>query len=224
MEAHMELDELKQAWNTLDRRLQQGEALGARVLRESRLDRMQRGLRPLVVGQSAQLAAGVGLMLLFAPYWVEHRDTLHLALCGLFLHAYGLLFVLFAARNLYLIGRIDYSAPVLQIQRRIADLRAWRVRVESPMFILLGCFCWIPFVLVELHQLAGIDLWLSAPQLVGWLIASGVVSALAFCGLWYWTRRPKRAAWARRWDDAAAGGSVGRAQAALDELARFERE
>ena len=49
------------------------------------------------------------------------------------------------ARHL-LIQRIDYSAPVLQIQRRLTELRAWLVR-SAPSVRCVGCFIWIPFVL-----------------------------------------------------------------------------
>jgi hypothetical protein len=48
MEAGMELDELKHAWKTLDRRLEQQNALGLQMLRDGRLERARRGLRPLM--------------------------------------------------------------------------------------------------------------------------------------------------------------------------------
>jgi hypothetical protein len=64
------------------------------------------------------------------------------------LHAYGLLLVLFAVRSLHLIGCIDYAAPVLRIQRQLAELRRWRTRVEWPLFGIVGCFIWIPLLLV----------------------------------------------------------------------------
>lgn len=220
----MELDELKTAWQTLDRRLQQNTALNQRVLLESRLDKTRSDLRPLVIGQSVQIVAGVVLMLVFAPWWVEHRATFHLALCGFLLHAYGLMFVLFAARNLYLIQRLDYAAPVLDVQKRLAALRVWRVKIEAPIFGIVGCFIWVPFILVELEWVAGIDLWRSAPALVLWGIGISAACALLLHGLWRWTRRPRWAAWAAFWDNAAAGRSVQRAQAALEDIRRFEQE
>ena len=53
MESIMELDELKTAWQSLDRRLQQQNALNFQLLRSHRVDAMRRGLRPLTRFSSA---------------------------------------------------------------------------------------------------------------------------------------------------------------------------
>lgn len=220
MEHAVELDELKSAWRALDTRLQRNAQLNATLYRESRTGKARRGLRPLVVGQIAQIVFGALLVLMFAPYWVAHRDSPHLLACGLALHVAGLIYVVFAARNLVLIQRLDYAAPVLEIQKRLAALRAWRVRVESPVFAVVGSFVWIPLVLVELESLARLDLWRIAPGLVLWTFSFGAVGALGFYALWRWSRKR----WARTWDDHAAGSSVRRAEAALEELRSFERD
>jgi len=220
MEHATELDELKSAWQALDARLQRNADLNATLLRERHARKARRGLRPLVVGQVLQIVFGAGLMLLSAPYWLAHRDSPHLLVCGLALHAGGVVYVLFAARNLYLIQRLDYAAPVIGIQKRLAALRAWRVRIEAPVLAVVGCFLWIPLVLVALEALAGIDLWRIAPESTLWMLLFGGVGVLAFYGAWRWSRKR----WARAWDDHAAGSSVRRAEAALEELHEFERE
>ena len=43
----MELDELRHAWQALGRQLEQQGAVQRELLRERRLERMRRGLRPL---------------------------------------------------------------------------------------------------------------------------------------------------------------------------------
>ncbi len=48
----MELDEMKQAWQALDHRLEQQHALSLQLFRDGRLDTLRRGLRPLVWGQA----------------------------------------------------------------------------------------------------------------------------------------------------------------------------
>ena len=55
----MELDDMKLAWQTLDRRLELRNALDMDLLRERKLDKMKSGLRPLLFGQAIQLAAGL---------------------------------------------------------------------------------------------------------------------------------------------------------------------
>jgi len=183
----MELDEFKLAWQTLDRRLEQQHAMQLNLFRETKLSKVRSGLRMLRTGQVIQIACGALLMLLFAPFWIEHLDVLHLALCGLLLHAYGLMLVLFAARDLALIGGIDYAAPVLDIQRRLETLRAWRTR-SALWFGITGCFIWVPLMLVVFYWL-GADVWMRNPDVVAWLVASSVVSLAVLFGIvdyvWY---------------------------------------
>ena len=219
----MELDDMKSAWLALDRRLQTQEALNLHAFREARLDKLRASLRPLIVGQVIQLVAGVLLALLFAPFWVEHKDTPHLLTIGLLLHGYALMFIVFAARDLTMIQRIDYAAPVLDIQRRLAELRAWRIRV-APVFGVVGCFIWIPLMLWLFHVAFGADLWAAHPQVVVAFIASGAACLVLLLALIRWSRNPRRAQLAKSLDDSAAGRSVGKAQRFLDEVAAFARE
>jgi hypothetical protein len=143
---------------------------------------------------------------------------LHLLVCGLLVQLYGLLLIGFAARNLMLIQRIDYAAPVLLIQRQLATLRAWRVRVEAPTNALIGCFVWIPVLWMNL-ACYGVDMW--SPAFILWSIASGLIGLVAVV-LVIWLMR--RAGMARRLEDNAAGRSVQKAEAMLEEIARFAHE
>jgi hypothetical protein len=219
----MELDEMKSTWQALDRRLGQQHALNLQLFRESMLDKTRRGLRPLILGQMMQIAVGVWVMILFASFWVAHRDSGHLMFCGLLAHAYGLLLVVFAARNLHLINRIDYDAPVVEIQRRLGELRAWRMSIEAPVFAVSGCFIWIPAVLV-LFRMAGADVWMNAPSVVWIFIASGFVCLAAVYGVVHWSRRPGRERIRKALDNGNVGSSIRRAQAAAENIARFEQE
>jgi len=216
----MELDEMKQAWQQLNRRLDQQQALNLRLYREGRLDRLRHGLRPLVWGQSIQLAFGVLFMLLGTAYWSSHLDVAHQIVLGAMVQAFGIALVAFAGRILYLVLQIDYTAPVLDIQRRLAQLRAWRVRVEAPVFAVVGSFVWIPLFLMEIHWEIGVDVWARWPRFVGWLVVCGWVSlalVLLVVLLARWTGR-------MRWiTDNAAGKAVRKAEAALEEIASFER-
>lgn len=218
----MELDEMKHAWQTLNHRLEQQHALSVQLFRDDRLDRAHRHLRPLRWGQYLQIAAGVVVMVLFAPFWVEHLDDAHLMADGLMLHAYGLMMILTAARNLELQSRLDYAAPVLEIQRRLAALRYWRLR-EGLIYGVTGCFIWIPLVLVTFESL-GADLWVHAPAVVWGFIASGAACLGLLYGILLWSRRPGWERLSKALEDSSIGRSVRSTQAMLDEVARFERE
>lgn len=218
----MELDELKGAWQALERKLDRQHALELHNFRIGRLATARTGLRPLVFGQLVQVALGLALMAIFAPYWVRHWGEWHLVAYGVSLHLYGLMLTLFAGRDLVHIARIDYAAPVLEIQKRFAELRAQRVQA-GPAFAYAGCFAWVPLVLAIFESI-GADLWVHQPAVVGWFVASGVVSVLFAWVFLGWGRLTRNDKLRKSFDDDSAGRSLTRAQAVLDEIARFEND
>ena len=223
----MELDEMKLAWRQLERRLDQHETLQRQLYRERRLDRLQHGLRPLVWGQSTQIACGIFFMLLGIDFWSSHALSLHILTWGISVQAFGMLMILSAARNLQLVKRIDYALPVLEIQRRLAALRVWRVRVEAPVFSVIGCFIWIPLMLIwfqwdwDALGSSGPDFWARFPEIGPHFLFSGAVSLLLVFATYGLLRRLGRRSWM---EDNFAGSSVCKAEAVLGEIERFERE
>lgn len=215
----MELDDFKQAWQGLDRRLERQRALNAQLFVESRLDKLRHGLRPLVWGQVAQIALGLLVAVLAGAFWVARLHVLHLLVCGVLLHLYGLLLIGFAARNLYLIQGIDPGAPVLAIQRRLAELRAWRVRIEGPVNAVAGCFVWILVLWANLAWY-GVDLWAGGRSIPWMLLSAG--AGVAGVGAVFWVMR--RTGHGRKLEDHAAGRSLHKAEVMLAEIERFQRE
>ncbi len=179
-------------------------------------------LRPLSVAQGIKLAVGIVMCFLFATFWIAHRHTPHLMIQGLLLHAFAVMLIVDAARELNLLGGIDYAAPVLAIQKRLAVLTDWRVRVGQLSGI-LWCFLWIPLVLVVFAWL-GADLWAHAQPVVYWFLASGVVGLAALLGARYVSRRSRRLNVGRFLDESSEGKSVQRARSVLEEILSFERE
>ena len=117
-----------------------------------------------------------------------------------------------------MLAGIDYAAPVLAIQRRLAAFRAWRVRLV-PLWIVTGCFVWIPLLLIACKAWLGADLYLHAPEVVLAFVVSGAVGLAAFWAIGRWVPGA-----AKYLGESSVGGSVGRSQRALDEIARFENE
>lgn len=219
----MELDEMKNAWLALDRRLERHEALNLQTFRDGRLDRLRASLRPLLFGRIVQIVAGALLALMFAPFWVEHLDTPHLVVIGASLHAYALMMIIGGARDVFLIRRIDYAAPVLDIQRRLTDLRAWLLK-SAPVFGAIGCFIWVPFVLWAFEVVFGADIYAHAPEVAYWLLASGALCLALMLLVLRWVRHPGRSKWAEVLEQSVVGSGVYKAQRFLDEISAFARE
>jgi hypothetical protein len=118
--------------------------------------------------------------------------------------------------------RVDYAAPVVSIQRQLADLRAWHVRTGR----WLGqawWFLWMPCLMVAAAAV-GADLWRRAPGVFGFGAAIGVIGLLLTEGAARLSRQPGWTWLAALNDDAMAGASLRRAQAVLDEIRRFEHD
>lgn len=217
-----ELDDLKAAWQMMNRKLERQHALALHQFKESKMARFRSGFQPLVAGQVIQLVLGAILAAICARFAVQHLLTPHLLVYGASLQAYGLMLALFAVRDLVLISRIDYDAPVIIIQKQIAALRAWHLRAGL-WFAVGGCFMWTPLLLVIFYA-AGADLWLVKPQMVYWNVLSSFVCLGASYGLVLWSRRPGQEKLAKHLSDSSVGRSVARAQALLEEIEQFERE
>ncbi|SFK82301.1 hypothetical protein [Lysobacter sp. cf310] len=219
----MELDDLKQAWQDLDRKLERQHAMDLLRFREERGKRLKSGLWPLVLGQGLQMLIGLAVLLLGVDFWTSHRDVTHLFVCGLILHVYGVALIACGGMVQAMIAAVDYSAPVLEIQKRLARLRKFYVRTGMVVG-LAWWLIWMPFMTVVFMVLFGADLYLNAPSVFVIGGAIGVVGLLATWWFHHWSRHPSRPRLAKAMEDSITGRSLRRAQAIAEEIARFERD
>lgn len=216
----MELDEFKQAWQLLDQRLQQQHTLNVQFFRDSRLDKLQRGLRPLVWGQALQIILGILGALFFAPIWIAHRQEPAVLIAGLAMHLYCIGMIVVGAVIEAQVARIDYGAPVVAIQRQLLQLRKTYAVAGACVVGLPWWFLTAPLLVVLTRG----GIMLVAPSVIWIQLAIGALGLLATLWFYRWSHHPQRAALARKIDDSTVGGSIRRAQAALEDIARFERE
>src|SRR5450432_1092621 len=181
----MELDDIKQAWQSLDRQLARRYALDLEQYRERKLGSVRFRLLPVKLGLVARMVLGVAIIAASTSFWIAHLGSPHLIVSGVLLQAYGLLLVGSAAWEMQMLVGIDYAAPVLTIQRRLARFRAWRVRLV-PLWVVTGCFVWIPMLLVAFKAWLGADLYLHAPEVVLAFIGSSLIVLAAFWAVGRW--------------------------------------
>lgn len=229
MDTTMELDELKQTWKSLDAQLTLQNRLQLEALHERKVGSIRSRLRPLFWGQVVQMLFGAGMILIGVDVWASHRDTPHLLVAGIVVHAYGVAAIIAAGIVCGGIARIDPTAPVLELQRRLARLRKayllGGMSVGLPWWVF-----WVPFMMTLAMSATGVDIYAIAKAsspLLNWLnigIGVGVLGLLGTWGFHRWSRHPDRASLGRWLDDAAAGGSLRKAQAELDALMRYAEE
>ncbi len=223
----MEPDELKAAWQSLDRRLERQNAISLLLLKDDRSKRMRSSLRPLFWGQLLQMLFGLLFVALAASLWIRAGSASldlpwHVVLAGVFVHAYGVAAIALAGCTMGLIRTIDYSLPVLGIQKQLLKLR--RFYIVSGMIVgLPWWFMWVP-VLMVLAGLAGADLYANAPSVVWIGMGVGIAGLLATWWFHRWSRSPQRPRLAKAMEDSVTGGSLRKAQTILGEISQFEAE
>jgi hypothetical protein len=218
----MELDDLKAAWADLDKRVEGVETIVRADYRARRMSRARRALGWLGLGQVVQVAIALAIVVTVAPFWIAHRHIPHLLLAGLLLHAYGVFTISAAVVQLLVIGRTYYTGPIVQCQKRLAELRRLRIICELavglPWLVL-----WVPALLVIAQVFAGVDLYARVP---GWIlgnVAFGLLAIVSSVWVARWlANRPTRPRCVQSLLDDLAGRSLQRVAANLAEIRAFE--
>ena len=197
----MDIDDLKRAWSRV--RVEY-------VVREA--------ARPwsLYLG----LVAWALFVLAAGSFWFDHREVTHLLVAGLVLHAYGIVVIVVRVTQAREVSAIDYTAPIVTVQRRLAEIHRGRIKV-SLVLGLAWWLLWVPSMMV-LAALAGIDLYAGSPA---WMWSSlgigvvGIIGSVVFAR-WVAGRAVQSPAWRRVIDD-LAGRSLLRAARDLEDVTRF---
>ncbi len=220
----MELEQLKATWNRLELRLDGAEALALQAWREPRQHRVQRELRRFGFYQAAWLLLWIGVVVFAAGFWIDHRNVPHLLAAGLVVHLYGIAAIWVTATRALLVARLHATAAVLQQLRRLAQLRRFTAISEVALGLPWWCL-WLLALQLGMMALLGVDLYAAAPHWFQATLAFGVVAMVASLLLARrWAAHPPRQRWLRGMIDNLSGCNLARAQAQLEEIARFERD
>lgn len=224
----MELDELKSVWRETERRLAALEPalrLNQRLATAGTLERTRSKLRFARFVLGYEIVGAVVVVLLVGSYLFDHLGELRFALPAVALHLAAIATLRLAVRQLVLLGQIDFAGPIVQIQRRLAELRV--VRARSNRWLLLSApLLWAFLVVVVPHGLIGMDVYDAFG--IGWVLANlafGV--ALLGAAIWVAGRFPLASRGSRflRWlGEDLTGRSIAKASGALNDIAAFEAE
>src|SRR5882757_1033847 len=143
----MELDELKSTWQTLEKALERGNQLNMVMLRQQKLDAAHKNLRPLKLNQAFQIFIGVLFIALAALLWSTKPTAISVILAGIAVQAYGIGCVITAGMLFSSLSRIDYAAPVVEVQGGLAHVR----RAYGICVLVAGLswwFLWIPLLML----------------------------------------------------------------------------
>jgi hypothetical protein len=218
----MELDELKVRWQEQDRKLDECLRLNQRLLRESILSKADTSLRRLSRVLWFELLVNVAGMAILGAFVSDHWREPRYLLPAVLLQVGLAALIAGSARQLAVIMRLDYAAPIVAIQRQVEGLRRERIRVMQ-WALLLSPLAWMPLFVVAMRGLLAVDVYATFDT--AWLI-SNVVFGLAVIptGLWISHRfadRLERSPLIQRLLRDIGGQNLAKATDFLNSLARF---
>jgi hypothetical protein len=218
----MELDELKSAWQRLDQRVEEIAALTRRSWTGTVTRRARWRLAPMLLGSVLNIIAGLIFAVMCGAFWSAHLDKPGVVVAGMTLHLASIGLVVIGAVRLALILQVDYTQPVLEIQRSLAKLQQW----ETRSFLVAWLGSWLVVtaaMMIAVAALTGFDLWQIAPSYVLMALAVSLAGGLAPWLLHRWAQRRggRLAAW---FDAFMLNHNIARASAAIAEIDDFARD
>jgi len=215
----MELDELKASWQRLDQRVQDLTVINRRLSLDAAIRKARWRLAPLLASAAANVLIGAFFAVASASFIGAHRDALAALVPAVVLLATSLAYLVVGAGRLTLALRIDFSGPVLDIQRSLAAMQKWEAWSFFAMWT--GCSL-LPLAMLFAIIIAthGVTSWKQMPGVVVanaivW-IAAGVVPLLA-----YLVSRRRQGKFAARVEAFLTSHSVAQAKATLAEIDEF---
>lgn len=209
----MNLEELRAQWAIYDRKLDTLLRFNAETAREARLGKARTRLRCLGALAIAEGVLAAGFAIFLVAFIARHPESTRLAAYAAVLLAMSVPSIVLNVRQLVLLARIDYAAPVVAIQRRIEALRIARIYAGF-WELAAGAAVWPLAAIVLLQALYDVD-WSGVS--VAFIGANGIVGAVAGAALWSFRNRGAIQA-------PFAGGALESARSELAELVAFERE
>jgi serine/threonine-protein kinase len=224
----MDLDDLKAEWAKRDQVLQQSLKLQTAFVRgmvvEKQLERLRRHHIVGLIELLFYLAFVIGFGAFLANNWGRWEFFVPALLLDIWTIAIGAITLAERMR----LRKVDFSAPVLDIQKRLASLQAERARVFQWAFLTGQVLWWIPFVVVLCWGVFQVNLY-RVSDFMPVFIATNIVAGLAlipvlWCASGLVGPRLAKSSIGRSVLDSVTGRDLAEARAIAARLAQFETE
>lgn len=230
----MNLDDLKTRLAEQDAKLDRVLRLNETAVRELQLSKAKSSLRWLVPRIVVELVVRVVAVVWLGDFIAGHLWEPRFLLPAVILDLFAIALTGSAIRQLVAIASLNYSLPVVAVQKELGKLRVLRVRTAK-WTLILSFVLWFPVLVVLFEGLFGVDVWMILgvigdrhESFYTWVVANVVFSlAVALGMIWVANRyadRADRSPAIKRLVDDFAGRSLTRALASLDAIVRFEAE
>lgn len=220
----MELDELKRLWQEQNDRLEASLRWNSRLLNESVLGAARVSSRRAGRGILIELLLGAVPVIWLGSFLADHIREPRFWIPAAALDVAAIAALAALVRQQVALGAIDWSGPVAEIQRRLAEVRIARTRAVR-WTLWLSPLLWVPLLVVGARGLLGVDVYATLDT--AWLVGN-LVFGLAFLGGAIWASRrfadlPQRHPFVRQLLRDLGGRSLAEAERVLESIDRFEQ-
>lgn len=221
----MELDELKTLWETHDRKLDAGIRLSTRLLNTPMLHKARAATTRLLIVWQVELALALIATAMLAGYSWLHLLQPRFLLPGLLLMVGSIALVCTYIRRLMAIRAIDFSGPIVTIQKQLESIRIAEIHATK-WTLLLAPLAWTPFLIVVFQGLFRVDVYTHFPA--AWL-AGNVIFGLVVVAVERWisiryAERMHRSPRLQRWMRDVNGYNLNAAMKFVRSAGEFEEE
>lgn len=218
----LDLDEMKEKWAELDRKLDVNIRLNRQLLNATKLNQTRSSLKRVAVYLGVELAMWVVIIGALGNFIYDHISQPQFVVPAVALDVYSIGMVILLGRQIAAALQIDYGKPIATIQRQIEALRVLRIR-NTQWAVLAGLVVWVAFMIVIFQVLFGVDIYEPA-----W-VWSNVAFGLALIPLSIWVSkkfgdRMDRSPIIQGIMGSLAGYNLNAAVGFLATVAEFERE
>ncbi|MTI20987.1 hypothetical protein E1176_08130 [Fulvivirga sp. RKSG066] len=219
----MELEEIKSIWQSYEKKLDRNYQLNLELLRRTNLDKAKSKIRKLTWMTGITLAFYVMVTFFFVVFAIGNSSSIPIAASSGLLALWTLLISIAAVHELELISRLDYGAPVAELQKRLSHLKLVIIRY---MRLAVWIFpLYMVFVVMFFKVIFGVDIVAVADT--SWLLWQlPVMFLFALGALWAHKKlSPKNAE--KPWMNkllSGNGSQITEALIFLKEIDEFERE
>jgi hypothetical protein len=221
----MELDDLKERWKEMDRRPDQSVRFDAAFMGALAANKVDTATRRLSRLLTFELAVNVVAAVWLGSFSVRHLTEPRFLVPGLVLHAGIVALLVTGARQLVATQAVDYGASVIQVQKRLVELHAVRVR-STVWTLVLAPLAWTPLQIVALKGFLGIDAYAA---LGGFYLLANALFGVGVLGVSLWASRRfsdrmKGSPLIQRLTRDLSGRSLADAISSLASLSGFEKD
>jgi hypothetical protein len=219
----MELDEMRSTWHALERSLLQQQRAMDFLVRDARVGAARARLHAFAWIRVVPIVLGIALVALGVATWNRSGVAALPFACGIALHLFGVVTIAWAGATIARVAAIDYAAPVLAIQQRLAALE----RFEAIGVVVCGLPWWFMWAVVMAALLSLVGVSFDDGSMSLWFASSIGTGIAGFAATWLgyvWAQRSGRPALAAALRKLVVGAGVRRARDEIDALRRFESE